>query len=59
MEKRPTNAGMSLYLSVNECVAGRRRRLTETVAIHSMMREIREPRTPEAVSENAGPRPGL
>jgi hypothetical protein len=59
MEKRPTNAGMSLYLSVNECVAGRRRRLTETVAIHSMMRQTREPNIPRVVSESAGPRPGL
>lgn len=59
MEKSRTNAQSNLYLAVSECVVGRRRRLSETVAVHSLIRESREVPAQEEVSETIGPRPSL
>ncbi|WP_192485837.1 hypothetical protein [Pseudomonas savastanoi] len=58
MEKPQKNSKGDVFLAVNECVAGRRRRLSETIAIHAMV-SSRKQTAPAFVFEQSGQRPEL
>lgn len=58
MEKPQKNSTGSVFLAVNECVVGRRRRLSETVAIHAMVSQSKQT-APTFDPEQFGQRPEL
>lgn len=58
MEKPQKNGTGSVFLAVNECVVGRRRRLSETVVIHAMVSQHKRP-APAFDSDQSGQRPEL